>query len=215
MRSRALEIVEVATESQPRRSSARKRKGGWSLTREGLDRLLGFLHPDREKAGEEYERIHHRLTCLFEWRRCRCPEDLADETINRVARRLDQGEVIDTRDPIEYFRGVAYRVFKEVLRAERTAKEVLQTAGKTAPEPTDPGSPDPDLSLACLDLCLEKLTDAQRQLILAYYEGDGGTRIRNRRRLMDAQGLSVAGLRMKAHRIRLRLERCVAECVDR
>jgi len=36
-------------------------KKEWVLTQEAFDRLLGWLDPDRESAGEKYEAIRLRL----------------------------------------------------------------------------------------------------------------------------------------------------------
>src|ERR1700759_1242376 len=68
------------------------RQTKWSLTREGFDRLLDCLDPDREKAGQQYEIIRSKLIHYFDWRDCPFPEEHADETINRVIRKLDAGE---------------------------------------------------------------------------------------------------------------------------
>lgn len=56
--------------------------------------LLERLDADRELAGEEYERLRKRLVKFFLVRGCHSPEDLADETFNRVATRIEKGEVI-------------------------------------------------------------------------------------------------------------------------
>ena len=81
-----------------------------SLTPEGLAGLLSRLHPDPAEAAVLYEQIRRRLIRMFAWRGCGQAEDLADETFDRVARRLLEGATIDTPDPYRYFCGVAYRV---------------------------------------------------------------------------------------------------------
>ena len=64
------------------------RKKDWILTPEAFARLLAALDPDRERAGLRYENIRRKLIEFFEARGSNSPADNADETINRVARRL-------------------------------------------------------------------------------------------------------------------------------
>jgi len=99
------------------------------LTRESFDILLAQLDPDRERAGERYEAIRRKLVRLFEWRGCAAPEDLADETINRVARRLAEGVELRSADPYGYFCGVAHLLYKEVLRRASREHRALEGSG--------------------------------------------------------------------------------------
>ena len=58
------------------------------LRQDEFDRLLTWLDPDPERAGSMYEKIRWRLIAILAARGCRVPEELADETIDRVARRV-------------------------------------------------------------------------------------------------------------------------------
>ena len=60
------------------------------LTKEALDGLLECLSADRELAAEAYEEIRRKLITFFEFRGCLTPQDQADETIHRVARRIQE-----------------------------------------------------------------------------------------------------------------------------
>jgi hypothetical protein len=91
-----------------------------TLTRDGLDRLLVCLDPDRERAGARYEAIRQRLVRLFRWRGAADPEVLADETIDRVAARLSAGASLFARDPYSFFHGVALGVVLEHWRRPGT-----------------------------------------------------------------------------------------------
>src|SRR6202035_1353560 len=99
------------------------------LTAASFEALLARLDSDRERAGERYETIRRRLVRLFEWRGGEGPEELADETINRVARRMSEGTEIRATDPLGYFFGVAHRVYKEVLRARQKERERVASGG--------------------------------------------------------------------------------------
>src|SRR5438309_6302132 len=90
------------------------RKKDWTLTKEAFERLLSSLDARRDRAGEKYENVRRKLIEFFEARGSHSPADHADETINRVARRLDEGESI--QDLSAYFYGVARLLFKETLR---------------------------------------------------------------------------------------------------
>jgi DNA-directed RNA polymerase specialized sigma24 family protein len=177
------------------------------LSRESLERLLGLLDPEREAAARRYQQLRRRLIRLFEWRGARFPDDLADETISRVARRLDDGVEIRSEDPFRYFCGVAHLVFKEVLR-ERKRDRVLQDPASWPPTADEEPESD-DERMVVLQECLGKLGDEQRTLILEYHEGEKRERIENRRALADRLGIELNALRIRVHRTRLKLERCV------
>ena len=55
---------------------------------EDFERLLTWLDSDPDRAGELYERIRWRLIAILASRACHIPEELADETIDRVAGRV-------------------------------------------------------------------------------------------------------------------------------
>ena len=54
-----------------------------------------------------------------------------------------------------------------------------------------------------------------RDLILEYYQGEKSEKIRNRKKLLERLGVPVNTLRMRALRLRERLQGCVEECVGR
>ena len=51
--------------------------------------------------------------------------------------------------------------------------------------------------------------------MLDYHQGEGGQRIRNRRRLAQSLEVPMNALRIRVHRLRSRLEACVRDCMDR
>lgn len=175
------------------------------LTETGFHRLLGFLDRDRELAGRKYEAIQRKLVKFFAYRGCASPEELADTTIDRVTRRLVEGEEIRANDPSVYFYGVARNVAREFW----SARDTRPPEPLPAPEPVDA-----DDRLVCLDQCLERLGPEARQLILEYYEGQGRHKIENRQRLATELRISQSALRLRAQRIREQLEKCVRRCVQ-
>lgn len=188
----------------------------WTLTGPALDKLLLQLDADRERAGGKYESLRRRLITFFECRGCHGAEDCADDTINRVARRLDQGEIIHAADPIGYFLGVARNVAREQHaereRERRSLDLFAQGAGQL--DVSWPLESLTDGPIECARRCLQTLLTADRALILAYYRGDKRVKIANRQQLANRLGLAPNALRIRACRIRQRLETCMQTCID-
>src|SRR5262249_8961815 len=87
----------------------------WKLSAEALESLLARLGPDPESAGQEYEAVRGSLILFFDRRGMAHPDALADETLDRVARRLAEGEVVAHLHG--YVFGVAQRVCSESQRS--------------------------------------------------------------------------------------------------
>jgi len=170
-------------------------KGG--PTQEDFEKLLRWLNPDRNKAGEKYEKIRLRLIRVFACRGSCEAEDLADETINVVSSKIEWLEANYIGDPALFFYGVAKRIHS-----------------KPKPLPTSPPpfDPEPDkLEQVCsyLDDCLDNLTSAQRDLILRYHQGEKQEKIQNRKKLARELNMSRNALRIKVCHIHSRLRECV------
>lgn len=181
------------------------------LTQEALDGLLRALGPDREAAGDRYLAVRRNLVRFFEWRGCATPDEYADETINRCARKIAEGEEI--RDVPTYAIGVARMLFRELGRERAKEPRPLDQA----PEPrTMPELPnDEERRIECLRRCLAQLTAESRDLILYYYQGDKGDKIKNRKGLSELFGIPANALRMRALRVRERLYLCTSNCFER
>lgn len=177
------------------------------MTRASLERFLALLDPDPATAALRYQQLRRRLTRLFEWRGARFPEDLTDETISRVARKIDEGVEIRADDPFRYCCGVAHLVFNEVLRERRRERQLLDP-GSWAPFQPPEEAPHDD-RMAILQDCLDRLPEDHRHLILDYHEGERRERIEHRRALADGLDIPLNALRIRVHRIRAKLERCV------
>jgi DNA-directed RNA polymerase specialized sigma24 family protein len=186
------------------------RRGPWTLDQSAFERLLEFLDADAALAGVKYEEIRHRLVKLFAWRGCIAPEDDADRTIDRVARRLMEGATITVTDPYQYFHGVALNVVREQWRAPEHGQKALDEAvsGSFPLGPSDDGGL-VERQLACLDRCLARMVPRHRDLLLQYHGGD--RHVARRRELARALDIPMNALRIRVHRLRA----LVAECVRR
>jgi RNA polymerase sigma factor (sigma-70 family) len=190
--------------------------GSHNLTREGLARLLARLDPDAECAGEKYQNLHRKLVKLFEWRRASCAEDLADETIDRVIRKLDE---VDIHEVSLYAVGVAQNVWRESQRAEikKASLEDLPVGTLFVNPKEDEKRKSEKLQLAarldCLDECMRILTTAERSLVIGYYEKKKSENIQHRREMAEQLGISLGTLRVQALRVRGKLAACVDKCL--
>jgi DNA-directed RNA polymerase specialized sigma24 family protein len=189
-------------------------KSEWTLSAEALARFLVGLDPDSDRAGEKYESLRLTLMKFFDWRGAHFPEELADETINRVIRKLDEGETI--RDLPTYCHGVARLVLLEKLKGpenKRADFETLPPAALVAPERSE--REDVDEKKDCFERCLKDLPAESRQLILQYYSDEKREKIDRRLAMAERLGIPLNALRSRAQRVRNRLEECVNGCMNK
>jgi len=182
----------------------------WSLTKDGFDRLLAYLDPDREVAALQYERLRGKLINYFDWRDSPAPEDHADEAINRVIRKLEDGE--EFRDIGTYVLGIARMMLLEIART--LEKERMAFERPVIPEPIDDESRETDRRVSCLEKCLARLPERGRRMIVEYYQGDGPTKIKSRKELAKRLGLELNALRIRTCRLRVKLEQCMGRCMS-
>jgi len=186
--------------------SVRQSHRGWVLTAEALAKFLTCLDSDQARAGEKYEELRDALVKFLARRGAHFPEELVDETFNRVARKLDEGEVI--RDVPTYCYGVARMVFlrsQEHPGNKRVELEVLKTIASQVPNVTD-------VRVECLKHCLSQLAAENRELIIEYYQDEGRERINHRASMAERLGIPLSALHSRAQRAKSKLERCVMRC---
>ena len=184
-------------------------KSEWVLTQAAFDGLLATLDRDRDKAGEKYEYIRLKLLKYFQWCGSDVPDIDADETINRVTRRIDEGQ--DVYNVSGYIYGVAKLVHAESLKRRNWMRAL-----------------DDDIELPaiavevraanyqeCMERCLGCLSDEDREVISEYYRHKKSAKIDCRKRLAARLGISLNTLRVKMHRQRMSLEACVEKCLAR
>ena len=177
----------------------------WVLSQESFDALLDWLAPEREQAGQKYEEIRTRLIKIFTCRGCYEPEDLADETINRVINRLTEIQSHFQGDRARYFYGVANKIHLEYLRRKQLQHVAVPEADSSRIE----------VEFKCLEACLNELSAENRHLVVQYYQLERKARIDQRKALAKEFGIKLNALRIRAHRIRATLQECVQECLDR
>jgi RNA polymerase sigma factor (sigma-70 family) len=202
-------------------SSSPNSKKRESLTGEALDCLLRWLSPDPEGAGQRYEILQRKLTQFFEKKHCFFPEELADRTLDIVARRLAAGEVIRAENPMVYCRGVAEKVRLEHFRSRERKIVPLEDLPPNESYNIEslPARLEEEREMErqseCLTECLNKLPPEDRRLIEEYYRGDWQAQIESRMAMAARLGITPTGLRTRAHRIRDRLRQCGERCLER
>ncbi len=179
-------------------------KKEWELTREAFAKFLVWLNPNPDRAGEKYEDIRRRLIKIFASRGCTSPEDLSDETINRVIRKFQEIGETYVGDPALYFYGVAHNVHLEYLRKKPKVQP--------PPVPESPSSREEEY--ACLEHCIDLLPKRSRELVLQYYQEEKHAKIDHRKQLALDMGIPLNALRIRACRIRTALEECVFQCLQ-
>jgi DNA-directed RNA polymerase specialized sigma24 family protein len=175
------------------------------VTAEEFSHLLALLGPDPEQAAEQYESIRLRLIRFFERKGCNTPEELADETFDRVARKAAQpGFRLEKPDPYSLIAGFARLVALEHFRNRKKEEPIDGDFPQPAP-------PAPDPRLFCLRRCLQDLRAEDRQLLLDFHTGEN--RIRSRQQLAERLGCSPNALRIRVHRVRGEFKKCLATCL--
>ena len=168
----------------------------------GPARLIAYLDAQPRRAQERYLELYQKLIRLFEWRGCYLPEEAADETLDRVNRKIEQGAVVSNIHA--FIGGVARFVCLEFLRAQERFVP-LPDAHELTSQSTD--YEESERALACLDRCVTQLPPENERLIRRYYEGE------DRAALAQAMGVNLNTLRLRASRIRETLERCISKCL--
>ena len=179
-------------------------QGQAEMTQEAFDQLLAWFHSDRNMAGEKYEVIRRGLTKFFERRGCLESADLADETIDRVIKKLP--EIYDqyTGEQAKYFYGVAHRIYQESLRRPQITPSATEPEDSIIQERKD----------GCRQHCLDKTSAEDRRLITDYYLKVKREKVEHRRKLAIQYGLTGNALTVRAFRIRSALNRCLEECLE-
>ena len=192
----------------------------WVLTQEAFDRLLTYLDADRDRAGEQYERIRLKLEKFFRWRGCAPPDEYVDRTINRVARRILEGALLHVSHPYLYFHGVALNVLKEYWRAPGREERPLESLTPAQRPWEDPAAREADDThrasterrLGCLKSCLARLAADDRRLVIEYLTDPPGRTIDHRKRMAEALGIGLNALRVRVFRVRSGVRDCVRGC---
>jgi DNA-directed RNA polymerase specialized sigma24 family protein len=196
-------------------------KKNWTLSPEAFRRLLDWLDDGSDSGGERYLEMRRRLTAYFDRKNCLSSDELADETLNRIARKLEEKGAITEVSVLHYCYIVARFVFLEDVRRAKPIRMgateflSLDSATHLAAGISEIGAEDlREKTFGCLERCLRKLQPEDRELILEYYRGEQRAKIERRCELAARMGLTMNALSIRACRIRSKLEICVSACAS-
>lgn len=188
------------------------------LTQEAFDKLLGRLGSDRERAGVKYELLRANLISFFKRQGVDAAAELADEAINRVARKIAEGEIIPDAALPSFFHSVARNIWREHLRRPNSVPTDLESLPPSLIPATHPAEEQKrtderlagERRLEYFDVCMGKLHPEDRQLLADYYV-DERPHIEIRKQLAERLGVTLPHLRVRVQRLREKLSRCVRE----
>jgi DNA-directed RNA polymerase specialized sigma24 family protein len=178
------------------------------VQREMLNDLLSLLHTDEAQAAVEYHNLHQRLTRFFDWNNAQDPMALADEAIDRLAKRATDPDRTEGVQHISAFAlGIARHMLQEEARRQQKMAEInrhwrameLVRTQETGAEAIEDA----------LQQCLGKMQPERRRLIEAYYSYSPSEKIKIHQQLAESEGLSLNALRNRAMRARQELEACI------
>jgi hypothetical protein len=181
------------------------------LSPENFDRLMNWLHPNREEAGREYQRIRTLLIKNFQRQGCSSPESLADVTMDRVAQTLTEQMIENWVGEKERY---CYRVGFYIVREDRARSHRELQLPEELDVPNPDAEEDIELNLQCLKKCLQKQSAANGELIVNYYRGKPAVKIKKRVELARDMNFNLPRLRVHAHRIRKELRKCIEGCLE-
>ena len=194
-------------------------KKDWTPTQTAFRQFLDWLDEGVASGGEKYLEMRRRLVFYFDRKNCLASDELADETLSRVAQKLEEKGSITGMSPAHYCYVVAKFVFLENLRQAKRGQSGLNelarvSSGGSLNSKDTAATQSREQLHDCLDSCLAKLSSADRDLILEYYRGEQRAKIERRSQLAARLGLSMNALTIRACRIRYKLEECMKACCD-
>jgi len=183
-------------------------------TQNSFPRLLNWLGDE-----QKYLEMRRRLAKYFERKSCYTPDDLADETLNRVMKWLEEHNKDYDPEPAKICYNTARLVFLEYTRRPEHKQVPLDSI---AHEPSirpdritalEEERAEKEKRLTCLEKCSQQLPADDLDLIVRFHYGEGRMK-ENRKALAAERGMSANALRTRACRIRDKLRECVTKCMS-
>jgi RNA polymerase sigma factor (sigma-70 family) len=170
---------------------------------------------DSQSIVELFELLRGKMVIFFEVRCCLDPEELADETLERVMKKLCAGT--EVTDLVRYSYGVARNIFHEYLRKEKAKRkyvEAQQHRFGTHPEEEEPDAAEREQRRKCQEGCLARLKEQGRWLLSEYYRFRGQPKLDHRQKMADQLNISRETLRLRVFHLKQKLKKCVDDCLE-
>lgn len=189
------------------------------MERKNFDEILLALADDLESGALIYEKVRHSLMRFFASRGVSDPEGLASETLSRVEGKIASGQRLDLKGSLAYFFAVANNVLHEYwdkVRRQGAALADLPPGREPSVQPEIYEADDrlkSEKLLECQKKCLGKLPPGEDDLLRTYWSWTGSLKVNARAKLAKSMGIPLATLRTQVHRLRVKLKKCVEECL--
>lgn len=195
----------------------------WTLTQQGLNKLLLQISSNQEVAAQKYNETRQKLIKFFEYQNCAFPEEQADETINRLIKNIEEKDIITYENIGKYCYSIAQNVLKEYWRKKEKHPQSLEDSLQNVTLFIDPNKVEKEVekrvqkerSLECLEMCLEKVEQTDKDLLYEYYQQQGRQGIESREAIAKKMGLPLNNLRVKIYRLKEKLEQCINNCLTK
>ncbi len=164
---------------------------------------------------ERFESSRGKLIIYFERRHCLDPEELAEETLERVMRKLCEGT--EVADLMSYSYGVARNVFHEYLRKEKAKQKYFNEERRRRPEGDAGENEDAAVQerrLECLEQCTARLKERERWMLFEYYRYKGQRKLEHRRKIAEQLNISRETLTLRIFHLKGRLKKCINEGLE-
>jgi len=173
---------------------------------------LAWLGPDRQKAGEKYERIRQNLLDYFRRRGAIDPPSLTDEVFARVTKKVRAVSINFVGDPAHYFLAVARKVLAEWRR-----QPVLTELPPHIPVLSEDMTAEmKERLLQSLEHCWTILSPQKQEILSRYCLGTPPQKLsESREELARELGLSLNALRVMVHRLKSKVKRCIEKTLKK
>ncbi len=182
---------------------------------EEFETLLGWFSEDRERAGEEYNKIREGLIRFFRFKGCSDSQTLADETINRVAEKIRTFDVSKNVKKISIFYGFAANIFHEYLRNQKRQNEKLNKLSDIYNKFGDYEETFEDDRIQCLNKCLNKLSGEEKKIFSEYYAPEKEKKSEARKKIAERINCEMNALHVRVFRLRGVLAKCIGKCMKK
>ena len=183
------------------------RKPSAASQRDGIATLLATLGSTPEERGMEYERLRSKLILFFSRQTLPFPEDLADESLDRLARRIAEGTEILSAPAFAL--GIARHLAQEQRRRKHQPQTMEDAFWDNVPAAA--ATPSSEEQIAGMERCLEKLLPADARLLRGYYLTAERNPMKARGKLAERLGISANTLRQRVFLARQRLRDCMTD----
>jgi DNA-directed RNA polymerase specialized sigma subunit, sigma24 homolog len=170
---------------------------------------------DSQGIVEQFELLRGKLIVFFENRRCLDPEELADETLERIIKKLCEGTKVSHL--IRYSYGVAKNIFYEYLRTEKAKNHYAEEQKRRSETHMSDENDDAivkEEQLKCLERCTARLSEQEQWLLAEYYSLRGNLKLEHRRNLAEQLNITRAALTLRIFHLKQKLKKCINDCLE-